>query len=43
LAGIGYALLYLVEKKYLEADSDDIFGMHYESLIKGYEYIVAPY
>lgn len=39
LPGIGYALLYLVENKYLEADFDEIFGEQYEAIIKSYENI----
>ena len=33
-AGIGYALLYLIEKKYLEADFDELFGEQYEYILK---------
>jgi len=39
LAGIGYALCYLIENKYLEADFDEIFGIQYETLIKNHENI----
>ena len=39
LAGIGYTLLYLIEKQYMEADFDEIFGMQYETLIQAYENI----
>ena len=34
LSGIGYALLYLIENKYLDADFDEIFGDQYEMIIK---------
>jgi hypothetical protein len=39
LAGIGYALLYLIENKYLDADFDDLFDEQYEAIIKGLETI----
>jgi len=39
LAGIGYALLYLIENKYLETDFDEIFGMQYETVIKSFQKI----
>ncbi|MDR0540849.1 MAG: hypothetical protein LBH19_01410 [Dysgonamonadaceae bacterium] len=39
LAGIGYALLFLIENKYLDADFDEIFGEQYEMIIKGLETI----
>ena len=34
LAGIGYALLYLIEHKYIAADFDDVFGEQYEAILK---------
>ena len=33
-AGIGYALLYLIENKYIEADFDELLGEQYEYIIK---------
>jgi hypothetical protein len=39
LSGIGYALLYLIENEYLEADFDEIFGEQYETVIKSFETI----
>jgi len=33
-SGTGYALLYLIENNYLEADFDEIFGEQYEMIIK---------
>jgi len=39
LAGIGYAMLYLIENDYLEADFDEIFEEQYETLIKSFENI----
>jgi hypothetical protein len=39
LAGSGYALLYLIEKKYIEADFDEIFEKQYERFIKSFENI----
>jgi len=37
--GIGYAILYLVENKYLEADFDEIFGTKYESIVRYFKNI----
>lgn len=34
LSGIGYAMLLLMDKKYLEADFDDVFGKQYEIIIR---------
>ena len=34
LAGVGYALLYLIENKYVDADFDEIFAEQYERIIK---------
>ncbi|TWV15689.1 hypothetical protein FQ707_01505 [Bacteroidaceae bacterium HV4-6-C5C] len=39
LAGVGYALLYLIENKYLDADFDEIFGEQYEKIIESFEKI----
>lgn len=39
LAGIGYALLFLIENKYLDAEFDDLFGEQYEAIIKGFDKI----
>lgn len=38
-SGIGYALLYLIENKLLEADFDEIFGEQHEEIIKSYKNI----
>ena len=34
LSGVGYALLYLVENNYVEADFDEVFGKQYETVIQ---------
>ena len=39
LAGIGYAMLYLVENKYMEADFDELFGIQYETIISSFKNI----
>ena len=39
LPGVGYALLFLIENKYLEADFDEIFGNQYESIMNLYKNI----
>ena len=38
-AGIGYALLYLVDNNYLKVNFDEVFGKQYEEIIKGFEHI----
>ena len=39
LSGIGYVLLYLIEKEYMEADIEDIFGTQYEEIIRSFDNI----
>ena len=39
LSGVGYLLLYLLEKEIVDADFDDIFGTQYESIIRSLESI----
>ena len=39
LAGIGYALLLLIENNYLEADFDEVFGAQYKEIIGFFENI----
>ena len=39
LSGIGYALCYLIENKFIKADFDEIFGEQYEKIIKSHENI----
>jgi hypothetical protein len=39
LAGTGYAILYLIENKYMEADFDELFGTQYETLIRSFDNI----
>jgi len=39
LPGIGYALLYLIENKYFDANFDDVFGTQYKEIIRHFENI----
>jgi len=39
LSGVGYALLYLLEKQMAEADFDDVFRTPYETIIRNFENI----
>jgi hypothetical protein len=39
LSGIGYALLYLLENGYVEADFDEILGIQYKVIIQSFENI----
>ena len=39
LSGVGYALLYLIENDYVEADFDELFSEQYEVIIRSFENI----
>lgn len=36
LTGIGYALLYLIQNKFVDADFDEIFGTQYKTIIESF-------
>lgn len=39
LSGVGYSLLYLLEKEIVDADFDEVFGTQYETIIRSLERI----